>query len=910
MLMEIIGRDRELEAITTFLDREQDGPQVLLLEGEAGIGKTTLWNQAATAAEPAHRVLRASPREIETRISFASIGDLLTDVVEEAADRLPGAQRRALEMALLMTDDDGPQPEPQAIAFACLSILRVLARARPVLVAVDDIQWLDRPSASVLVYAARRLRGEDIRFLLARRTDGTAEVPGLGTAIPEEALRRIVVGPLSAGAIQRLVRERLDVTLSRPLLHRIRTTSDGNPFYALELVRAHARAGDAGIDTPLPVPESLSGLVTHRLEALPDETRQALTVAALLSDPAVDLVTKILESVPAFVPAIEAGIIDVVDGRIRFTHPLLSSSLASRVEPTTARGIHRRISMLVVDPEERARHLAQSATHPDPGVAEALDQGADHACRRGAPAIAAELLERALKLTDADDPARYARLLAASEATRQAGDWPRARALAETAIAIAEEGNARARALLLLGLSSSDALEVCLSARAEAPADPSLEARIHLALSDARFGVSFPLAYEDACAALEAAERAKDMSLVSEALALAAWLEGALTIGDPHATVERARRLGHRASDEESNGYASRFVLANLQMWRDQHDLARDNFESELARAVSTADLFGQAHARLHLAQVEWRAGAWDRAATHAREGLDEWPADEPKARGSLLWIASLIAVHQGKLSEARAMAHEALATAEYDRLFGARNQWVLGIAASRTGQLESALDCLERARDIFAELGVVEPGMLLFAPDLIEAYVTAGRLDEADEFSAAFERQGAVLGRPRACAIGARGRGLVLAAKGELDAAQAAFNDALGVDATWRVPLERGRTLLALGAVERRARHLKQARATLGQALDLFDALGAEPFAEDARRELARIGGRVPSADGLTRSEARVAELVAEGKTNKAVAAELVVSIHTVEAALTQVYRKLGVRSRTEMARKLTNDN
>ncbi len=285
---EVVGRDRELATLAEFLADPPTLPPVLLLDGEAGIGKTTLWEHALASAQPTHRVLAARPLDVEARISFATVGDLLEGTLDELEAELPPPQRRALEVALLHADPDGPPPSPQAIAFAFLSALRVLGRDRTVLVAIDDVQWLDRPSASALVYAARRLDADAIRFLLARRADDVDSELDLERAIGHDRLHLVALGPLSRGAIQHVVREQLGLVLTRPVLNRLHAGSGANPFYAVELARATVPPdGRIEPDAPIRIPDRLSGLVDARLASLPGDTELALQVAALTAAPTV-----------------------------------------------------------------------------------------------------------------------------------------------------------------------------------------------------------------------------------------------------------------------------------------------------------------------------------------------------------------------------------------------------------------------------------------------------------------------------------------------------------------------------------------------------------------------------------------------------------------------------------------------
>jgi len=376
----IVGRERELAEIAEFLEAIPAGAATLLIEGEPGIGKTTLWQAVvAGARERSWRVLESRPVESEAKLSFAAVGDLLEEELDETLPRLPGPQRRALAIALLREEPRGPRPEQRSIAVAVLGVLRSLAEAGPVVLAVDDVQWLDTASARVLEFALRRLRREPVGVVLASRVEGPAPLPlGLDRGL-SGGLRRIRVGPLSLSAIHEIVLAGLGVAFGRPILRRIHEASGGNPFFALELARALQRQrGPIEPADRLPVPDELHALVTDRLAALPEKTREALLLAAAISEPGLPMLAAAIGEDPQrhLVPAFEAKIVQLEDGTVTFAHPLLASAAYSQALPSRRREIHRRLAALVSDAEERARHLALSTEGPDEEVALALDEAA------------------------------------------------------------------------------------------------------------------------------------------------------------------------------------------------------------------------------------------------------------------------------------------------------------------------------------------------------------------------------------------------------------------------------------------------------------------------------------------------------------------------------------------------------
>ncbi len=343
MGVEVIGRDEELQAAERFLDAIPLGARALVIEGEAGAGKTAIWE--ATLGSAAARdviVLRARPAEAETSFSHSALGDLLRGRHGTLA-RLPDPQRRALEVALVISDENGDAPDQQAVGLAALGTLRALAEEAPVVIAVDDVQWLDAPSAAVLSFAARRLRDHRVGILLALRTAGGEPAPlGLDRALAGDRLARMPVPPLSLGAVQRLLQTHLGDLPPRPVLHRLHELSGGNPFFALELGRA-LRAGAIHLEPGERLPVSLETLVDARLGALSPQARRALATAAAMAQPSVALVTAVeAGDGDALTEAERAHIVDLRDGNVRFAHPLLASGAYAGVEARTRRELHAR----------------------------------------------------------------------------------------------------------------------------------------------------------------------------------------------------------------------------------------------------------------------------------------------------------------------------------------------------------------------------------------------------------------------------------------------------------------------------------------------------------------------------------------------------------------------------------------
>jgi hypothetical protein len=386
MAVQIIGRREELLTLDAFLTDISTGGQALLLEGDAGIGKTALWREGLrTAKARGISVLRANPSNSEAQIAFAALGDLVAPALGQGLTQLVPPQRRALETALLLRESDGAPPEVRVLGLALLSIMRTLAEERPVLVAIDDVQWLDASSADVLTFALRRVEAEPIAVLATVR-ERPAEAPlALDRTFAE--FRRLPVEPLSVGAIHRLLWGRLGLALPRPVLIRVHRTTGGNAFFALELGRALADGSIRADNVDVALPESLRAVVGQRLSALPERVRETLVAVAALGSPTVTVLEPLGGTVVDDIElATRQRVLDLDGNRIRFAHPLLAPACYEAMPLHKRRRVHERLAGLDVDPEERARHLAIAAADPNEEVAVALEAAAEHAAARGAGA--------------------------------------------------------------------------------------------------------------------------------------------------------------------------------------------------------------------------------------------------------------------------------------------------------------------------------------------------------------------------------------------------------------------------------------------------------------------------------------------------------------------------------------------
>ena len=879
-----------------------------MLSGEAGIGKTTLLLAGMDAAAArGYRILSARPSEAETGFSFAGLTDLLGNTAGDVLPELPPIQRRALEAALLLGDSE-LHADGRAVAAAFLGALRLLARDDPLCLAVDDVQWLDPASLAALRYALPRLDNEPVAALLAVRGD----VPEwVRRAVPEERRRLVEIAGLSLGATHALLHASVSGTFPRPVLIRLWETSRGNPFFALELATAlQRRGGTLALGEELPIPSSLDELLHERLDGVGAAALEVARAVAALADPTLTLLEAAFGARfdTELAEALDARILELDGEHVRLAHPLLGSAVVARQTPGSLRLLHARLADLVPSGEERARHLALATAEPDGDVAAILEKAAGAAHSGGAPAAAAELAEQAVRLTplaNAEDARR--RLLVAADRHHAAGDTGRAIALLTEALAAAAPGVERALVLVQIASVQTgprEAETLYDEALVEAEGDDALEATIHLRLgrlmAEGEGGMERGVAHSEV--AVRAASRSDDVVLRCSALAVRGeWLFRSGR-GIPRRDMEEAVSL-ERSFAEWPLAWGPTVIFGHMLFWSADIENATELWTELESVAKARNDHAAEAQALWHCAFLAWRAGNWEDADRHIAGSL------ELNTQLGILtppheFPAAVIAAHRGRVDDARARARGAFARGEATgvRIAESGHGWVLGFVELSLGDPDAALVHLRPSYEI-RNAFMLEPAQRLELGDLLEALIAVGELDEADEVIATWQERAARLDRAWALAILARCRGLLLAARGDLEDAFSSFDRALAEHERSTDPFHHARTLLALGRTQRRAKKRGAARTTLEDALERFEQLGAPLWAEQARAELARIGGRAPSDGELTEAEHRIARLVAAGSTNREVAAALFLTVHSVETALTRVYRKLGVRSRAELA-------
>lgn len=905
---EIVGRDAELAVVHGLLERGED-TRALVITGDAGIGKTTLWEAGLIVArQRGFRVLSTRASSAEAQLSFAGLIDLLDEVDRAELSRLPPPQLHALEVALLRTAPSGTGPESGAIALGLLNVLRGLATERPLLIAVDDVPWLDSPSAAALVFAARRLQGNATILLLARRPGRSSP---LEQAIGPRELTRLEMGPLSYGAIRRMLSERLGLALPRHILRRLVDTTLGNPLFALELGRELAERGAPPPEDDLPLPDAIESLLGTRVARLPASTRMLLLATALSADPTTSQLDAIVGS-QAVADAIDAGVLVLDDGRARASHPLLAAAAKKRSRTSARRKLHLELAALVSDEELRARHLALAAAGPDDALAAIVADAASAASARGARDEAVELAEHALRLTPPESGERIARLLELAEHLTLTGRETRLRELLTPELDSLPRGAARARAHFLLADTASH-VDECMRhlecALSEDPDDRALRAR-----TVARRSMYLAVASVDR---LPTADLGAHEAL-SDARALGPEVELDVLHALAWTSILRGRPIDDLRERFRALSAGGAFLLFSVDRaagarlaWRGNVHEARGLFRQLAALADERGEATSYVVLRHHLCELELRAGDWEAASLL----LDEWrhSGDRDLLVGpAYLRSVALLAAGRGapdEVEQAARVIDETDTSGLRWSLLEARR--ARGIAALLVHEPQRALENLRPVWDHTERAGVNDVGAFPVAPDLVEALAESGAQDDAYAVLDRLQRLADEQRHPWGLATAQRCAGLLSLMHGSYNPeAAAALEAAAGKYTELGLRFDAGRAMLVLGRAQRRHRKWAAARGSLERAVAVFDEIGSPGWAEEARSELSRVGARRPRPSGhLTPTEQRVAELAAQGLSNKQIAQSLFVTVNTVEVHLSHAYAKLGIRSRAQLAARLGAD-
>ena len=913
---EVVGRGAELAAVEPFLARAGEGLAALAFEGEAGIGKSTVWQAALElAADQGWLTLASRPARSEQGMTLGGLVDLLRAVSDDELAVLPAPQRDALAVALLRAAARRSSPDQRTLSVATGSLLRQLAE-RPVLIAIDDVQFLDEGSAAVLAYALRRLADRPIGLLLAIRAGTESKASDeILDALPADRLERVPVGPLHLASLHRLFEVRLGRSFPRLVLVRVEEASRGNPLYALELGRALIRTGiPAEPHDALPVPDSLGSLIARRLSLLPADARRAMLLAASATDSSL---ATLEAAQPGFAadlrPAVEDDLTSVDRDAVRFGHPLFAQGVISLASDADRRAAHAALATATQSADARARHLAQAADGPDESVAGALADAARDARLRGATLDAASLYQDASRLTPTEDPEQRLRRsqLAAECLFVDLSEYVEADRILEAAIDAAPAGPARADALSLRAITRyyhgriGEAIPLGEQALAEAGDAPLLRAlvlgRVGYVVMQRNLERGASL-IDEAVGLLEAAGDAADPNTLANALLLRASAAFGLVQPVTRGDVERGIALitEDQRSWEKEGADGNAFALA-----RHTDDLDRAIAMMRETIRMKSGPGGDDPFNVVMLSELLVMRGEWPEAreqaeaamAGYEREGHDVHPA------WALRGLA-LVAAHDGRREDARRWAEAGLRQAEErgDLVVSIFQRQILAFLAIVEERWPDANDHLSAAAEYAVKSGVRHPGRFKHAGDQVETALALGDRARARAVVARLDEAARVSPTPWVRAIGARSRALLEAADGDLDAASTTFELALLEHDLLPMPFERGRTLLAKGRLHRRRKERRLADETLREALACFESLGAPDWVAKAQIELGRVGRRPHAPDTLTETELRVAELAATGLTSREIAERAFLAPKTVGNVLGRVYEKLGIHSRAEL--------
>jgi DNA-binding CsgD family transcriptional regulator len=849
---------------------------------------------------------------LESRQSpFANLADLLHPVIDTLLPGLPEAQADALDVVLGRRPARAPVGET-VLEMAVVGSLRQLAHAGVVL-AVDDEQWLDDDTRRLLEAAVVRLGAASVRWLLAVRPEHADR--GLAQVVLHELadrVTRVELAGLDDAMLTEIVLDRFPGRWSPAVLRQVVTLAAGSPYAALALARETIASGQREGGT-VHLPPTLAVSLRSRLERLSPPTLGVVQAAALAGKP-----TRTLLRAVAFDPvddrvdeALEAGVLETSPPNpvLRFSHPLLRQAAEDMLTGPGRRRLHRALAAAMDDPDEAAWQLARGADERDDALAAKAEVAAQHAITRGALARAADLSHAAAELTpDPDSLAAWRRRIMWLERLEAIGEFDQVRQQGEKwapQVPLPARGQLTAvRATVEPDFEAAQVLWAEAFADL-ADRDPVRAASVGSSLAG-HLGVQLGRLAEArtyAAATVIQARAGGEPAVLREAMAtdgLLSALAGEADAGDRLRAAVSMPGFANTAFPYNS----SETYLAWWHLWRGELALARGLLQKafELSERLGSDD--SAQGIRLHLAEVEWRAGNWDLARVHVQAYM-LWSRETGHGQeGAPAYGVALVDAGRGDVERARVLAARGAkhAEAQRDWTFAAQCRWVLGLAELSVDDPAAALRWLGPVADMLQSGGIGEPGCYPFTPDLIEAWAATGKLEEAAERLAWLQQAAQLLDHPWARITAGRAEATLLLAQHKPAAAVEAVTAATAEARELGLPFELGRCLLVLGTAQRKARERRHAAATLDKAIATFAALGAARWQTLAAAQRARLA---PGHDStLTPAEQRIADLVATGHSNPEIAAVMFISVKTVEANLTRIYRKLGLRSRVDLAR------
>jgi len=909
----LFGRENDLRVLSDVLD----GGGSAIATGDPGVGKSSLLKVADQLAQRrGRRVLSVTPTQFDRGLPFAGLAELIAQVPEGADRSLPDPQRRGLAVALQRAELDGPEVDALAVPLAVQGLLTHLCEAEPVALIIDDLQWLDEASLGSLSFALRRISVDPHRLsvLVGTRPEGVGA--DLIRNLPEPR-REFTLRPLEDWAIGQLLRTRLGARWTPPVSAGVARVSSGNPFLALMIAKAMQSdlskwcwSDQDGHNPVFPVPPSLAGLLGEKVTLLPQTARDVLLLVSAAGRLTVAQLQGIVEEAQLRSALEAAADWDVAtvgaESVVTFTHPLLASAMYDAASPAERRRAHRVLADVLYDPVERARHRSRTITAPDEAIAGELEQAAGISRGRGAQQLAGELLEGAALATPVgvDASASLGRWLRAVDRYIAAGDGVAAQAALDKGSTLAGDPEQQAQVLvrrLRLVDHYSGVRSLAEEAVRLAPKGSEVRAEILEIL-----GLLYRMHGHG-----EEARRVTRMA-VTEAAAVKRWdvqlsaLNNRLAVEWHWAKDQPQQTLLEIAQLVERSGLdpTARDVVWTkgfFAVWNDES--AEEHVRQGIASAVEAGRYGDLSYLYICLVLLLIRASR----VRDAQTALDESDRLGAWAGSSLQedMARVLVKAYAGDLDGARELAQGAAARS---RASGA-TYWLagfmaqVGFVATSARDWQTALEVTRELAEIFASTQMVDLEQLLWGVDYADAALQVGAMQDVEMAISVLRRQGTA-GRPEATVAANRCQALLGAARGDVDDALTELRkivDQPGIEC----PFEAARSRLALGQVYRRAGYKGMASETLKAAAVAFEELGIPRWADRARDESDRVGLHHTTST-LTATERRVAALVGSGHSNQETAAELFMSVKTVEANLTRIYRKLSVRSRTELASRL----
>jgi DNA-binding CsgD family transcriptional regulator len=890
---------------------------VLPIWGEPGIGKTSLLEFAVASASEMI-VLEGRGVESELELPYGQLAQLLRPL-RERFDALASSQSRLLEAVIGEGVPDGLDKDRLSVSMATFSLLNMVAVSSPVLIVLDDVQWVDEATIDTLAFVARRVRAEGIVLLLASREDDalrgfdqteTLRVEGLDPDAAVELLAHMGVGKMSRAESSFLIQ-----------------ATSGNPLALIDLPRLLSQQELKGLQPlvdPIPIGDRLFDAYERGIRALPERCRQALLIASVIDNGDVPTLIAALEraglTVEDLESATEAGFVAFGSEGMQFRHPLLRSAVTQSAPPQEYRRAHQLVAEAMTerggseDKSRRVWHLATATITAHPVVAQLLEEEGLRATDLTGFASSSYAFERAAQLsTDATD--RDRRFFAAAHAAFVAGRITRALTLVDKVMMAGPDTQLHLDALrlhcrirALLG-QPRQAIDALLGAAASL-GDPLLSAQVML-------DTIFPFAMiGDTEGLLAMARRAAELAqgrdpatelITRVVLGMAHLMRGESTDGLALVDVDELLVDLSKANPELMVLVA---LLGHCRIAVEMFGEADQLFTAMEESARTRGALSVMPHVLLGRAMLDFFRGNWPQALSAAQQAAElsrDSDMGTNQARETMVLMRIAAGMGDAEFCETYGVEAAEQTVANGEEMLEAQYDFALGLLKIGRAEWDGAVASLEKARCLFEQRGALELGYYQWAPDLVEAYVHTGQVAEAEPVAELVHWHAQRTGRPIIWAFAERCRGLI-AVNGDYNAA---FLDALRWHDSAERPFEEARTQLCYGERLRREKKKAAARTQLQNSLTTFARLGAKSFAERARQELVATGLELMPPTGrptdlLTPRELQVALALSKGATTREAAASLFVSPKTIEYHLAHVYQKLGLASRRDLRRAL----